>query len=72
MERLPTETLERDTPAAYTTTLKLMQIMHDKELVRRDASQLVLRALSTKKASKAELNAIRSRLDELEKKRSPR
>ncbi len=30
---------EQSTPTAYTTTLKLMQIMHDKKLLQRDASQ---------------------------------
>ncbi len=33
------EVVARDSKTAYTTTLKLMQIMHDKGLVRRDASQ---------------------------------
>ena len=35
------EELRRDqsAPTAYTTTLKLMQIMHDKALLQRDASQ---------------------------------
>lgn len=32
------ESLERDTPVAYTTTLKLLQIMHAKGLVTRDES----------------------------------
>ena len=83
----------------YTTTLKLMQIMHDKGLLKRDdssrshiyeanltadrtqrqavshllermfggsASQLVLQALSVKKASPAELAEIRRLLDEME------
>ncbi len=84
---------------AYTTTLKLMQIMTDKKLVSRDASsrthvyragvsreatqgrllsslvdkafegsasQLVLRALSTRKTSPEELAEIRAMLDDLE------
>jgi predicted transcriptional regulator len=33
------ERLERSRPAAYTTVLKLLQIMHQKGLVRRDESQ---------------------------------
>jgi BlaI family transcriptional regulator, penicillinase repressor len=32
------EVLEKTKDAGYTTTLKLMQIMHDKKLVKRDAS----------------------------------
>ncbi len=32
------EVLEQSKDAGYTTTLKLMQIMHDKELLKRDAS----------------------------------
>jgi predicted transcriptional regulator len=32
------ETVERQRPTAYTTVLKLMQIMHDKGLVKRDES----------------------------------
>ena len=85
--------------AGYTTTLKLMQIMAEKGLVRRDegarshvyeaaaprektlkglvgdlverafggsAGQLVLHALSTRRASKEELAEIRKMLDEVE------
>jgi BlaI family penicillinase repressor len=85
---------------AYTTTLKLMQIMAEKGLVRRDegarshvyhaaaarektlrqlagdfvekafegsAGQLVLHALSAKRASREELAEIRKMLDEYEK-----
>jgi predicted transcriptional regulator len=85
--------------SAYTTTLKLMQIMAEKGLVRRDeeerthvyeaaagrektlrrlvgdlaerafggsAGQLVLHALSTRRASKEELAEIRKLLDEVE------
>jgi predicted transcriptional regulator len=93
-DRLP------DTPhRGYTTVLKLLQIMADKGLVRRDESQrahvyavemsmeqtqqkllthlmdkvfdssmsnLVMRALSTKTASKEELARIRKLLDEME------
>lgn len=84
----------------YTTILKLMQIMSEKGLVRRDESDrshvyeaklgqdetqrqllsdlldrafngspknLVMQALSSKKASKAELAEIRQMLDELER-----
>jgi BlaI family transcriptional regulator, penicillinase repressor len=32
------EVLEKNKDAGYTTTLKLMQIMHDKKLLQRDAS----------------------------------
>lgn len=32
------EVLEKNKEAGYTTTLKLMQIMHDKKLLKRDAS----------------------------------
>lgn len=95
------EVLERSKDAGYTTTLKLMQIMHEKGLVDRDtsakthiyrasvsqqdtqqqllskmidtvfngsASQLVLQALGNRKASAAELDAIKAYLDEIEKK----
>lgn len=87
--------------SAYTTTLKLMQIMHDKNLVTRDtsakthvyralitehhtqqtlvnrmidnvfngsATRLVMQALGNKKASKAEIELIKSYLDKLENK----
>jgi predicted transcriptional regulator len=93
------ETLSRDRPTGYTTVLKLMQIMTDKGLVRRDESQrahiyhpvfaeeetqqrlvgdlierafggsttnLVMQALSAKKASPEELAEIRRLLDESE------
>jgi predicted transcriptional regulator len=89
----------RGTGAGYTTTLKLMQIMTAKGLVRRDeaarthvyraaaarektlrrlvgdlverafggsAGQLVLHALSSRRASKEELAEIRKVLDEVE------
>jgi BlaI family transcriptional regulator, penicillinase repressor len=89
---------ERDT--GYTTTLKLLQIMAEKELVRRDdsdrthvfaaraseeqtqrqlvqhlldrafggsAMKLVMQALSSRKASQAELDQIRRLLDSHEK-----
>lgn len=95
------EVLERSKDAGYTTTLKLMQIMHEKGLVHRDtsakthvyraavsqqdtqqqllskmidtvfngsASQLVLQALGNRKASAAELDAIKAYLDQIEKK----
>lgn len=95
------EVLERSKDAGYTTTLKLMQIMHEKGLVQRDtsakthiyraavsqqdtqqqllskmidtvfngsASQLVLQALGNRKASAAELDAIKAYLDQIEKK----
>ncbi|PUZ21756.1 transcriptional regulator [Chitinophaga parva] len=95
------EVLERSKDAGYTTTLKLMQIMHEKGLVYRDtsakthvyraavsqqdtqqqllskmidtvfngsASQLVLQALGNRKASAAELDAIKAYLDQIEKK----
>ena len=91
--------VNRKQRAGYTTVLKLLQIMFEKGLVRRDdrmrshvyaatlseeqtqqqvvahvldrvfagsASKLVLRALSAKKASPADLAAIRKLLDEME------
>lgn len=93
------EALEADRGTGYTTALKLLQIMLEKGLVRRDdrqrthvysaavsrirtqrqlisdllirafegsSQQLVLQALSTKKASREELNQIRALLDQLE------
>lgn len=96
------DAVKEETGQGYTTVLKLMQIMAEKGLVRRDMSsrshvyeavfsedgmqrrivrdmlsrvfrgssaQLVVQALSTKKASRAELNAIRGLLDELEGKK---
>ena len=93
------ETLSQDRPTGYTTVLKMMQIMTDKGLVRRDESQrahiyhpvfaeeetqqrlvgdlierafggsttnLVMQALSAKKASPEELAEIRRLLDESE------
>jgi predicted transcriptional regulator len=94
--------LNTDKPTGYTTTLKLLQIMADKNLVRRDekqrahiyeariareqtqsqlvrslvdkvfggsASRLVMHALSSKRASTAELAEIRRALDDMEGKR---
>jgi BlaI family transcriptional regulator, penicillinase repressor len=94
--------LDSEKPTGYTTTLKLLQIMADKGLVRRDekqrahvyqasvsreqtqtrlvrnlvdkvfggsASGLVMNALSSKRASAAELAEIRRALDEMEGKR---
>ena len=94
--------LNTDKPTGYTTTLKLLQIMADKDLVRRDekqrahiyearipreqtqsqlvrslvdkvfggsASRLVMHALSSKRASTAELAEIRRALDDMEGKR---
>lgn len=96
-----TDALQEARGTGYTTALKLMQIMTDKGLVRRDdskrthvyvavapaqetqqqlvgdllerafggsAQQLVLQALSSKRASKAELAEIRKLIDEMEKK----
>ncbi|HSP95105.1 MAG TPA: BlaI/MecI/CopY family transcriptional regulator [Thermoanaerobaculia bacterium] len=93
------DTLEARRPTGYTTVLKLLQIMTEKGLVRRDeterahvyaarvpreeterqlvtdlldrafagsASALVLRALSSKKASPQELARIRELLDAME------
>jgi len=93
------EELNRTRPTVYTTVLKLMQIMNDKGLVRRDESQrahiyqpvfaeeetqqwlvgdlierafggstmnLVMQALSAKKASPEEMAQIRRLLDEFE------
>jgi predicted transcriptional regulator len=95
------ETIGVPKGTSYTTTLKLMQIMDEKGLVKRDksrrphiyetvhnedqtqrtlvsdlverafggsASKLVMQALSTSRASKKELDAIRKVLNELEKK----
>jgi len=94
------EGLDRCKPAQYTTVLKLLQIMAEKGLVRRDESRrahvyqasqpkewtqrqlagdllqrafggsarnLLLGALSAKRASREELAAIRTLLDEYEK-----
>lgn len=94
-----TDALQAERGTGYTTALKLLQIMHDKGLVRRDdsqrthvysavaaaaatqrqlvrdlldrafggsAQQLVLQALSSGKASPAELAEIRKLLDEIE------
>lgn len=96
---------ELGSQGGYTTTLKLLQIMFEKGLVRRDeskmthvykaalaedasqreivggvidrvfggsVSQLVLRALSAKKASPKELAAIRDLLDQVQKGNKPR
>lgn len=93
------EEIQRVRPSVYTTVLKLMQIMTEKGLVRRDeterahvykatrtrertqrrllgdlldrafngsASQLVMQALSARRASSAEIAEIREMLDELE------
>ena len=94
--------LNADKPTGYTTVLKLLQIMAEKDLVRRDAKQrahvyqarvpreqtqsqmvgdlvdklfggsashLVMHALSSKRASAAELAEIRKTLDAMEGKR---
>ena len=94
------EALEHERGTGYTTALKLLQIMTEKGLVRRDdrqrthvfeavlpaeatqrqlvrdlvdrafggsAQQLVMQALSAKKASKADLAEIRRLLDTMEK-----
>ena len=96
------EELKRDKPVGYTTILKLMQIMAEKGLVRRDEDQrahlyeamvpkestqrqlvddlldrafggsaleLVMQALSAKRASAAEIDQIRHMLDKYEGKR---
>jgi len=93
------EALNRERPTGYTTVLKLLQIMTEKGLVRRDeskrahvykasaseedtqtqlvdtlmerafggsAAQLVMRALSSKKTPKKELEKIRKMLDDVE------
>jgi predicted transcriptional regulator len=95
-----TETLRDERNAGYTTILKLLQIMTDKGLVRRNVStrshvyeasapaettqrqlvrdlldrafggsaqQLIMQALSAKRASREELAEIRRLLDDLEK-----
>jgi predicted transcriptional regulator len=97
--------LSGDKATGYTTTLKILQKMTDKGLVRRDESQrshvyepvmkaeqtqrqlvrdllqkafggspaqLVMQALSEKKATPAELSEIRHLLDQLEAKQEPR
>lgn len=96
------DAMEGEKPSAYTTTLKLMQIMANKGLVARDeaarahvyraaapresveramvgdmierlfagsAAQLVMRALSVKKASPAELREIREMIERNQKDR---
>jgi len=96
-----TDALQEDRGTGYTTALKLLQIMTEKGLVRREdsqrthvfeavlpaeatqrqlvndllerafggsAQQLVVQALSAKKASREELAEIRRMLDELERK----
>jgi BlaI family penicillinase repressor len=93
------EVLEKSKDAGYTTTLKLMQIMHDKGLVERDTtskthlykalitreqaqqtaldkiistvfkgstSDLVIQALGHHRASKDEIDAIKSYLQKFE------
>ena len=98
------DALNEDRPTGYTTVLKLMQLMAQKGLLRRDesqrshvyraasaeaqtqrrllgdlmdrafagsASQLVLRALSVKRASAEELEQIRSLLDQLSEEKKP-
>jgi predicted transcriptional regulator len=95
-----TDALQDERGTGYTTTLKLLQIMTDKGLVRRDdtarshvyeavlpaeetqrqlvrdlldrafggsAQQLVVQALSARRASKQELAEIRQLLEELER-----
>ncbi|HEY2582365.1 MAG TPA: BlaI/MecI/CopY family transcriptional regulator [Mucilaginibacter sp.] len=95
------EELSKNKDAGYTTTLKLMQIMHDKGLVERDTtakthlykavitreqaqqtaldkiistvfkgstSDLVIQALGHHRASKDEIDAIKSYLEQFEKK----
>jgi BlaI family penicillinase repressor len=92
-------TLDARRPTGYTTVLKLLQIMTEKRLVRRDererahryaprlprerteqqivgdildrafggsSSRLVMRALSSRRASPEELNRIRELLNEIE------
>jgi BlaI family penicillinase repressor len=99
------DALSGDKATGYTTTLKILQKMTDKGLVRRDESQrshvyepvmkaeqtqrqlvrdllqkafggspaqLVMQALSEKKATPAELSEIRHLLDQLEAKQEPR
>ena len=96
-----TDAIQEERGTGYTTALKLMQIMTEKGLVRRDdtnrshvyeavaaaeetqrqlvgdlldrafggsAQQLVLQALSGRKASRADLAEIRKLLDEMEQK----
>lgn len=94
------EILTQNKEAGYTTTLKLMQIMHEKGLVERDttskthiynalasqqktqqhlvsrlidnafngsAARMVMQALGNHTSSKAEIEAIKKYLDELDK-----
>ena len=96
------EVLDARRPTGYTTALKLLQIMTEKGLVRRDererahryapklprerteqqivgdlldrafggsSSRLVMRALSSRRASPEELNRIRELLDQIEGKK---
>jgi len=72
------EALNRDRPTGYTTTLKLMQIMLEKGLLRRDtstrdlldrvfegsASQLVMQVLSAGQTTPEEIEQIRRLLRE--------
>jgi BlaI family transcriptional regulator, penicillinase repressor len=93
------QTIDARRPTGYTTVLKLLQIMTEKGLVRRDererahrytprlprerteqqivadlldrafggsSSRLVMRALSSRKATSEELDRIRALLDEIE------
>ena len=93
------DALHEHKPTGYTTVLKLLQIMTEKGLVRRDeeqrahvyaaryaqeqtqrqllgdlldrafggsATKLVMQALTTRRASRAELQRIREMLDEME------
>lgn len=61
------EVLGRDNPVAYTTVLTTLQIMHQKGLVRRDASErahVYAAALSQRKAQKRFLGKLLHRVFE--------
>jgi BlaI family penicillinase repressor len=69
------EELAKTKDVGYTTTLKLMQIMHEKGLVKRDDSfkthiyhpAVSIQALGNHKASPQELEEIQQLLDNLKK-----
>ena len=66
--------LSRTHPAGYTTVLKMLQIMTEKELLSRSDSArlrcsvktMVMQALATRKSSAKDLEAIEQLLDRLE------
>src|SRR5690348_18463315 len=65
--RLVHESLSQDNPVAYTTVLTTLQIMHQKGLVRRDASErahVYAAALTQRKAQKRFLGKLLHRVFE--------